>query len=58
MKFLLKKHKKELEKLDKMLNNERFVANAPEEVIRENRKNRSELEEKLQKVEVELKQFS
>jgi valyl-tRNA synthetase len=52
------KLKKELEKLDKMLNNERFVANAPEEVIRENRKNRSELEEKLQKVEVELKQFS
>jgi valyl-tRNA synthetase len=52
------KLQKELEKFDKMLNNERFVANAPKEVIEENRKSRNEVEEKLKKVEGELKQFS
>jgi len=40
-----------------MLNNERFVANAPEQVIATNRKALEEASEKLAKVEGELKGF-
>ena len=40
-----------------MLNNERFVANAPEEVIAENRKSLADAMEKMAKVEGELKGF-
>lgn len=46
---------KDLEKLNKMLSNENFIKNAPEEVVEQNRKNQKELEEKLSKIENELK---
>ena len=46
---------KDLEKLNKMLSNENFVKNAPEAVVEQNRKNQKELEEKLSKIENELK---
>lgn len=46
---------KEIDKLSSMLNNERFVANAPESVIEENKNALSEAQIKLEKVEQELK---
>jgi valyl-tRNA synthetase len=44
---------KEIEKLEKMLNNKRFVANAPADVIETNRKGLAEAREKLEKVSAE-----
>ena len=52
------KLEKEVNKLNGMLNNERFVANAPEQVIAENRKALAEASEKMAKVEAELKGFA
>jgi len=52
------KLEKEIAKLNGMLNNERFVANAPEEVITENRKSLADAMEKMAKVEGELKGFA
>lgn len=46
---------KEIDKLSSMLNNERFVANAPASVIEENKNALSEAQIKLEKVEQELK---
>jgi len=40
-----------------MLNNERFVANAPEHVIAENRQALADASEKMAKVEAELNGF-
>ena len=51
------KLEKEINKLNGMLNNERFVANAPEQVIATNRKTLAEANEKMAKVEAELKGF-
>jgi len=51
------KLEKEIAKLNGMLNNERFVANAPEQVIAENRQALSDAVEKMAKVEGELKGF-
>jgi valyl-tRNA synthetase len=51
------KLEKEINKLNGMLNNERFVANAPESVIATNRKTLAEANEKMAKVEAELKGF-
>lgn len=48
------KSEKELAKLDGMLKNEKFVANAPKELIEENTKNANELREKLSKINAEL----
>jgi valyl-tRNA synthetase len=47
------KLEKEIEKLDKTLSNERFVANAPAEVIETNRKGLEDAREKLAKVNLE-----
>ena len=44
------KLRKEIEKLEKMLSNERFIANAPSHVVETNRKGLSEAKEKLEKV--------
>ncbi|HHH51572.1 MAG TPA: valine--tRNA ligase, partial [Campylobacterales bacterium] len=52
------KLEKEIAKLNGMLNNERFVANAPEQVITQNRKALSDAMEKMAKVEDELKGFA
>ncbi len=52
------KLEKEINKLNGMLNNERFVANAPEQVIASNRKALAEAIEKMAKVEAELKGFA
>jgi len=52
------KLEKEVNKLNGMLNNERFVANAPEQVIAENRKALVEATEKMAKVEAELNGFA
>jgi len=52
------KLEKEVNKLNGMLNNERFVANAPEQVIATNRKALEEATEKMAKVEAELKGFA
>jgi len=52
------KLEKEINKLNGMLNNERFVANAPEQVIATNRKTLAEATEKMAKVEAELKGFA
>jgi valyl-tRNA synthetase len=52
------KLEKEIAKLSGMLSNERFVANAPANVIEENRAGLSSAEEKLIKVETELKSLS
>jgi valyl-tRNA synthetase len=52
------KLEKEINKLNGMLNNERFVANAPEQVIATNRKALAEATEKMDKVESELQGFS
>jgi valyl-tRNA synthetase len=52
------KLEKEIAKLNGMLNNERFVANAPEQVIAENKKALSDASEKMAKVEAELLGFA
>ena len=52
------KLEKEIAKLNGMLNNKRFVANAPEQVIRQNREALSDAIEKMAKVEGELKGFA
>ena len=49
------KLQKEIAKLENMLNNEKFVANAPEAVIEQNRKGLNEAKDKLEKIEGELK---
>ncbi len=51
------KLEKEIAKLNGMLNNKRFVANAPEQVISENKKSLADAMEKMAKVENELKGF-
>ncbi|CAA6799978.1 MAG: Valyl-tRNA synthetase (EC [uncultured Sulfurovum sp.] len=52
------KLEKEIGKLNGMLKNERFVANAPEQVIAENKQALSDASEKMAKVEAELKGFA
>ncbi len=52
------KLEKEIAKLSGMLSNERFVANAPANVIEENRAGLASAEEKLVKVEAELKSLN
>ena len=52
------KLEKEIAKLNGMLSNERFVANAPANVIEENRAGLSQASEKLLKVQAELKLLS
>jgi valyl-tRNA synthetase len=52
------KLEKEIAKLNGMLNNERFVANAPEQVIADNKKALSDASEKMAKVEAELQGFA
>ena len=52
------KTQKEFDKLNGMLSNERFVANAPEAVITENRQALEEARVKLEKIENELKSLS
>ncbi len=52
------KLEKEIAKLNGMLNNERFVANAPEQVITENKKALADASEKMAKVEAELQGFA
>jgi valyl-tRNA synthetase len=47
------KLQKEIAKLNGMLSNEKFVANAPADVIETNRKGLAEAEEKLKKVDME-----
>jgi len=49
------KLEKEITKLNGMLNNEKFVANAPEKVIADNRKALADAQEKMEKIEAELK---
>jgi valyl-tRNA synthetase len=51
------KLEKEVTKLNSMLGNEKFVANAPKEVIEQNQKALQEASDKLAKVEQELKNF-
>ncbi len=51
------KLEKEIQKLSGMLNNEKFVANAPEQVITENRKALEDAETKMEKVQNELTGF-
>ncbi len=48
------KLQKEIDKLNGMLSNERFVANAPEQVIEQNRKALAEAEGKMSKINSEL----
>ena len=52
------KLEKEIVKLSGMLSNERFVANAPSNVIEENKAGLLAAQEKLEKVELELKSLS
>jgi len=52
------KAQKEFDKLNGMLSNERFVANAPEAVIAENRKALEDVKTRLEKIEAELKSLS
>jgi len=52
------KLEKEIGKLNGMLGNEKFVANAPEQVITQNRQQLEEAEAKLEKIEAELAGFS
>jgi len=52
------KLEKEFAKLNGMLSNERFVANAPKEVVEENQKALDAVKEKLSKVESELSSLS
>ncbi len=51
------KIEKEIMKLNGMLNNEKFVANAPEQVLAQNREALKEAEEKINKVQMELEGF-
>jgi len=51
------KLEKEIAKLNGMLSNEKFVANAPEQVIAQNRATLEEAQSKLEKVEAELQGF-
>jgi valyl-tRNA synthetase len=51
------KLEKEVNKLHGMLSNERFVANAPLAVITENKEALANAQNKLEKVEAELKLF-
>lgn len=51
------KLEKEINKLSGMLNNEKFVANAPEQVIAENRQALEDAQAKMEKVEAELSGF-
>ena len=48
------KLQKEIDKLEKMLSNERFVANAPKEVLEKNRQGLSEAKEKQNKIKEQL----
>ena len=52
------KTQKEFDKLNGMLSNERFVANAPANVIEENKKALDEVKGKLEKIEAELKSLA
>ena len=52
------KAQKEFDKLNTMLSNERFVANAPANVIEENKKALDEVKTRLEKIEAELKSLS
>ncbi len=52
------KIEKEIAKLNGMLNNEKFVANAPEQVITQNKKALSDAIDKMAKIEDELKGFT
>ncbi|MFK2823063.1 valine--tRNA ligase [Arcobacter sp. YIC-80] len=52
------KTQKEFDKLNGMLSNERFVANAPEAVVAENKKALEDAKTKLEKIENELKAIS
>ncbi|WP_458701582.1 valine--tRNA ligase [Sulfurospirillum sp. 1307] len=52
------KLEKEVAKLNAMLSNERFVANAPKEVVETNKKALSDAKEKLEKIDEELKALS
>ncbi|MGB5792466.1 class I tRNA ligase family protein, partial [Poseidonibacter sp.] len=52
------KTQKEFDKLNGMLSNERFVANAPEAVVAENKKALEDAKNKLEKIENELKAIS
>ena len=51
------KLEKEIQKLSGMLNNEKFVANAPEQVITENKKALEDAQSKIEKVSTELTGF-
>ena len=51
------KLEKEIAKLNGMLNNERFVANAPEQVISDNKQALADASLKMAKVEAELQGF-
>ncbi|VAY87349.1 Valyl-tRNA synthetase [hydrothermal vent metagenome] len=51
------KLQKEIDKVNCMLSNERFVANAPANVIEENKKSLEDAFNKLAKIEAELDQF-
>ena len=52
------KLQKEINKLSAMLNNEKFTANAPKEVIKQNQKALNEAKEKLEKVNSELESLT
>ena len=54
----LRKSRKEFDKLNGMLSNERFVANAPANVIEENKKALDEVKTRLEKIEAELKSLA
>jgi valyl-tRNA synthetase len=52
------KLQKEIDKLNGMLSNERFVANAPEQVIAQNKQDLEDAQSKIAKVEAELDTLS
>ncbi len=52
------KAQKEFDKLNGMLSNERFVANAPANVIEENKKALEDVNQGLEKIEAELKSLA
>ncbi len=51
------KLEKEIQKLSGMLNNEKFVANAPAEVLTTNKKALEDAQNKIEKVSAELAGF-